>query len=247
MKKPLISVHLWTEHFLGIEEARRFLLMIKSLEGGKWTPDKWSQFEPIKNAFAGDIEDQLISAWCEERQGRISNAIYFAKKKPALLLGVTNWRGTVPNLNYIWFDMEANEFAGSDGVERLKHVVTEFIAWSGAVYATAWRSGQHHNRSAPGDPTKRLDQLNWLTFFGTPYLNLLGEDLIRNCPFYSCEHISDGLLLTAAELPDSSVISESSDLLLRLENCLGSDLFATEAYPEVPCRVPSFDLRQTVA
>jgi hypothetical protein len=248
MKKPLISVHLWTECFLGgAENASSFLSLIKGLEGGKWIPDKWSQFEPIKNTFTADSEDRLLCDWSEERQGRVSNSMYFAKKKPALLLGVTSWRGRVPDLNYVWFDIDAKEFASPEGVARLKDIVTEFIVWSGAVYATAWHSTQRHYRSAPGNPTKRLDQLNWLTFLGAPYLSLLGEDRVRNCPFYSCERVSDGLLLTAAERPESSAISESNDLLLRLENCLGSDIFATEDYPEVPCRVPSFDLRQTVA
>ncbi|MBB5064652.1 hypothetical protein [Granulicella mallensis] len=246
MRKPVISVHLWTERFLGVEEAHRFLSMMRSLEGGKWTPDKWGHFEPIRNTFAAEAEDQVIRAWGEERKGRISNSIYFTKKNPALLLGVTNWKGKVPNLNYIWFDVEASEFSGSDGVVRLIRIITEFIVWSGAVYATAWQSNQRHHRSAPGNPTKRLDQLNWLTFLGYPYLSLLGEDRVRNCSFYSCERLSDGLLLTASESPDSPAITESNDLLLGLEACLDSGIFATEEYPEVPCRVPAFDLRQTV-
>ena len=246
VKEPLISVSLWTERFLGVAEAHDFLCILRSLESGRWTPDKWGHFEPIRNAFSVETDDQLIRAWCEERQGRISNSIYFEKKKPALLLGVTNWKGRVPDLNYAWFDVEASEFGGPDGVLRLKHIVTQLIVWSGAVYATAVHSNQKHYRSAPGNPTKRLDQLNWLTFLGSPYLSLLGDERIKKCAFYSRELLTDGLLLTAAERPDSPAITESDDLLLGLEACLGSDIFATEEYPEVSCRVPSFDLRQTV-
>lgn len=247
MKKPLISVHLWTERFLDVEDARRFLFMIRNLEGGKWTPDKWGHFEPIKNKFNDEADEGVIQAWSEERKGRISNSIYFVKKKPAMLLGVTNWKGKVPDLNYIWIDFEASEFSTPDGVARLKHIVTEFVVWSGAVYATAWSSAQRHYRSAPGNPMKRLDQLNWLTFFGRPYINLLGEESIQSCSFFSREKVANGLLLIAAERPDSPAMVESEDLLVSLENCLGADVFAAENYPEVPCRVPMFDLQQTVA
>ena len=247
MKKPLITVHLWTEHFLGTtERATTFLSMIKALDGGNWTPDKWSQFEPIKNAFTADIEERLLCDWVEERHGRVSNSMYFTRKKPGLILGITSWRGRVPDLNYVWFDMEASEFVGPEAVARLKRIVADFISWSGAVYATAQHSDQRHVRSAPGNPRKRLDQLNWLTFLGAPYLELFGEEHIRKCPFYSCETTGNGLLLTAAERADSPSMSESNDVLINLEKCLGADAFATENYPDVLCRVPSFNLSETI-
>jgi hypothetical protein len=247
MKKPIITVHLWTERFLGsAEKAATFLSTIKTMDGGKWVPDKWGQFEPVKNAFLPDREEQLICDWTEERQGRISNSMYFTKKKPGLFLGITSWRGRVPDLNYFWFDMEAAEFANPDGVVRLKRIIADFLVWSGAAYATAQHSSQRHYRSAPGNPTKRLDQLNWLTFLGAPYLRLLGEDRIQGCPFYSCDPIASGLLVTAAERPDSPTMTDTDDVLIGLENCLGGGIFAAEDYPAISCRVPDFDLRETV-
>ena len=247
MKKPVISVHLWTEHFLGsVRKAEAFLEMIRGMDGGKWIPDKWGQFEPVKNSFTPESGQQLIHGWTEQRQGRISNSMYFAKKNPSLFLGVTSWRGRVPDLNYVWCDMAATEFAHAEGIARLKRITANLISWSGAAYATAYQSGQRHYRSAPGNPTRRLDQLNWLTFLGAPYLRLIGEEQVRRCPFYSREHVADGLLLTAAERPDSPVMTDTDDVLVGLESCLGGDIFASEDYPAIPCRVPDFDLRETV-
>jgi len=202
-------------------------------------------FEPIKNVFDQQADHELINAWCETRNGRIPNAIYF-KKKPSLLLGVTNWKGRVPDLNYIWFDFEASEFLGPNGIARLKRIVSKLITWSGAVYATAWSSEQKHYRSVPGNPTKRLDQLNWLTYFGRPYTLLLDLERIRQCPFFSCEEIEGGLMLTASVEPNSPEMTESNETLLHLETCVAPELFATDEYPAVPCRVPNFDLHLTV-
>lgn len=247
MKKTTISVHIWTERFLGSrEKATSFLSMLRALDDGNWFPDRWGQFEPIKHVLAAEQEERLVEDWTEERNGKIANSIYFKKQKPSLFLCVTNWRGRVPDLNYVWFDIDAAEFANLGGAERLKNIVADFVVWSGAAYATAWHSSQHHFRSAPGNPTRRLDQLNWLTYFGTPYLRLLGEEKVRECPFYSCEAVSDGLLLTAAESPDSLTMSTSDGVLLSLEKCVGADIFANEAYPQIACRVPAFDLNETV-
>jgi hypothetical protein len=246
-KKPIISIHMWTEQFLGTaQKATDFLAIMKSLEDGKWVPEKWGQFEPIKNIFTVESEDQIIRDWTEERHGRVSNVMLFKKRKPSLLLDVTIWRGRVPDLNYLWFDIDATEFLGSEGVRRLKSITMDFISWSGAVYGTAWHSQQRHYRSAPGNPGKRLDQLNWLTYLGGPYIDFFGPNRIQNCPFYSCESFGNGLLLTAAERPDSPAMTESDETLIALEECLGSDAFASEGYPDVACKVPVFDLSETV-
>jgi hypothetical protein len=245
--KPIITVHMWTEHFLGsAQKALECLSMIRNLEGGKWLPDKWSQFEPIRNAFTNECDDQFIRNWTEKRHGRVSNSILFRKNRPYLLLDIASWRGGVPDLNYLWFDIDANEFAGPNGVTRLKQFITRFIVWSGAVYATAKHSSQHHYRSAPGNPLKRLDQLDWLSFFSPRYIDFFGEEQIRTCPFYSCESCANGILLTAAEFPDSPSMIESDNTLIALEQCLGSDAFATDNYPEISCRVPNFELSQTI-
>jgi hypothetical protein len=139
MKKSLITAHFWTEQQLGTaEKATSFLSLIKKLDGGKWVPDKWGQFEPIKDVFVQDNEARLVREWTEERHGRISNSILFTKRKPSLFMDVTCWRGRVPDLNYLWFDMDASEFVGAEGIDRLTRTITQFISWSGAVYATAF-------------------------------------------------------------------------------------------------------------
>lgn len=150
-------------------------------------------------------------------------------------------------MNYIWLDLDAKAFSIPDGVERLKRIVLDLVAWSGAVYATAWHSKQAHSRVAQGTPEKRLEQMDWLTFFGEPYLALFGgSERVRNAPCYSVEDAPGGLLLLAAPKPDSPEMTDSDQILVNLEEYLGADAFAGRGYPAVPCRVPQFDLSQTV-
>jgi hypothetical protein len=248
MKKPLISAHFWTERALGTaDKAIQFLSTMQTLDGGKWVPDIWSQFEESpKYPFAHLDENRFIHLWTEERYGRISNSMIFRKNKPRLLLDVHSWKGRVPDLNWLWFDMEASEFVGGHGVDRLKRIVCDFVSWSGAAYATVKHSNQLHYRSSPGNPSTRLDQLNWLSFFGAPYVRLFSAERIRGCSFYSCEQFANGLLVTAAEHPDSPSMTEANQTLISLEKCLGSDAFASDTDRDVPCAVPEFKLDETV-
>lgn len=89
--------------------------------------------------------------------------------------------------------------------------------------------------------------MDWLTFFGKPYLELFGgEDRVLAAPCFQAEKVSGGVLLLAAALPDSPEMTELDQALIALEQYLGVDAFASEHYPEVPCRVPCFDLSETV-
>ena len=143
MKKSRISVQMWTEHFLDSEErARSFLSLFRSLENGRWSPEKWGQFEPVRKTFTDESDNEIVRAWIEERHGRVSNDIFFKRKKPHFLSSVTSWKGRVPDLNYLSFEFEASTFSTAEDMKRLKELVATFLLWSGGAYGTARHSNQ---------------------------------------------------------------------------------------------------------
>jgi hypothetical protein len=189
----------------------------------------------------------ICSKWTEERDGGVSHYIAFKKKKPFAEIWASCWREKVPALNSISFSFDAKAFATAEGVERLKTIILSFIDWSQAVYATARHTEQMHWRIAQKTPMERLERMDWLTFFGKPYLELFGgEQRVLSAPCFRAQQISGGVLLQASERPDSPEMTESDQTLLSLEQYLEADAFAGENYPEVPCRVPIFDLSETV-
>jgi hypothetical protein len=247
-KKDTIRLHVWTEHFLGTRaKGEQLLALLESIDGGRWTPDKWGHFEPVRTPYTPESRQVILTALTEERGGRISNDINFTKKKPGASIYLTAWRGRLPGMNRIWCDFDTNAFAGTDGTERMKRIVADLIHWSGGVYATARPSRQAHYRMAQKTPEERLERMDWLTFFGEPYLELFGgRSRVKAAPCYSVEECPEGLLLVAAPTPDSPEITEFPEVLLKLEEYLGADAFAGRGYPDVPCRVPRFDLSETV-
>ena len=115
------------------------------------------------------------------------------------------------------------------------------------MYATARHSRQALYRVAQKTPLDRLQQLDWLTFFGQPYLEMFGRGRVLAAPAYEALEAGGGILLLAAPRPDAPEMTASVDQLVRLEAYLGADAFAGGGYPSTPCRVPRFNLSETIA
>src|SRR5687767_10891601 len=106
-----LSLRVWTTRFLGTtSKGKQLLDLVSSIDGGRWRPDQWGHFEPIRLPFDAASYPQMLSAWTEERppgSSRISNSLGFKKSKPKTLIWATGRRLTkVPSLNDIWFDLD---------------------------------------------------------------------------------------------------------------------------------------------
>ena len=240
----------YTGRFLGTAtKCREFLDVLSSMDSGRWVPDRWGHFEPMRELYNATAHDSIVRAWTEERppgSGRHDNSILFRKHSPKALIHVATSRMRTPALNCLWLDLSAGPFTGGDGSERMIAIARAMVHWSEAVYATASHSQQVHKRGAGGTPLIRLENLDWLTFFGRPYVEMFGRKRLLDAPFHEVREVDHGMLALATPRPDSAELTTSSDLLIKLEQHLGSEAFVGAGYPEVPCRVPQFDPRDTI-
>jgi hypothetical protein len=246
---PSINIEVWTERFLGSEERVMSLTtMLETIDTGIWKPEKWGHFEPIRSPYTSESQRSIIAAISDKRNGTVSNHILFTRKKPSLLVDVAAWRARrVASLNRLWMKLEAKPFDTLDGADRIVKIATALVDWCDGAYLTASHSAQSHDRMAQRTPQERLERMDWLTFFGPPYIELFGGvDRILNAPCYSAKKYGNGVLLLAAERPDSTEITNSPDQLLALEQYLGPDAFAGNGYPDVPCVTPKFNLGETL-
>jgi len=243
-----IEIEVWTNHFLGTsEKCEQLLQLLEAVDGGRWQPDRWNECEPIRLPFTRESLQSICSAWTEKSGGSITNDLFFKKRKPFAEIWAQCWKAKVPSLNRVRLSLDAGEFQEKNGGERVSDIVLRFVEWAEAVYATAWHSQQMHWRVAQGTPLARLKSIDWLTFFGKPYLELFGgEQRVLSGAWYGARQVSGGLLLLASERFDSAEMTHSDRTLLELENYLGQDSFAREGFPKVTCRVPAFDLSETV-
>jgi hypothetical protein len=243
-----IQIQVWTARFLGTaDHARSFLQILRLIDDGVFLPERWGQFEPLRKSFVDD--EMVINKWIEQRpprSGRNNNLMYFQRSRPRALFDVTLWRQLVPDLNHVHIDLPSGAFVHADGPARLRSMLLRFTEWADAAYAAVRHQAQKLSRRAAGTPLRRLENPDWLTFLGAPYVELLGREHLLRTPCHAAEPIRDGVLLTAAPRPDSPELIESADTLLRMEEHIGPRLFAGAGYPQEPCVVPAFDLSETV-
>lgn len=247
-KRAEIRLQFWTERFLGTRAmGETFLELLHRLDDARWVPDKWGHYEPVRRPYEAGEKEAILAAMAESRGGRISNNVNFVKVRPHASFSLNIWRSRVAGLNSIYADFDAKAFSGTDGSRRIRLIVEELVKWSDAVFASARHTQQEHWRVAQKTPQERLQQMDWLTYFGKPYLQLFGGAArVLEAPSHSVEAFNGGFILMASAQPDDPEMTDGNATLLRLEEFLGADAFAVRGYPEVSCRVPIFDLSETL-
>ena len=250
VERAAVDVDVYTNHFMGsIEKGRELLRLLETVDGGRWLPQKWNIVEPVRHPYVPEAHERILTAWSGARPAssrQVTNELLFQRTRPRLLFKARAWRSVRPWLNDIWARFDGRAFQGDDGPERLCQIVLAFVSWSDAVFATAFHSAQAHGRGGPGTPLVGLRRLDWLTYWGASYVEEIGRARLLHVPCHRVEPCGPGVLLQATPRFDSPPLLASDTLLLSLERYLGADLFAGSDYPRVPCRVPAFDMSETV-
>jgi hypothetical protein len=245
-----ISVTAYTNRFVGTTEKGMALLrLLEAIDGHRWLPDKWNTAEPIRYPLTLDARPRILEAWSSPRPSgsrRVVCELLFRKTRPRLLVRAEAWRSRRPWPNELSGDFDAAVFRGQDAAGRVREMLLTFVRWSEAIYGTAFHSAQTHARGGPGTPLDGLRRLNWLTYWGQPYVELIGLDRLLAAPCHRVETVGSGVLMQATPRFDSASLVGSTTLLEELERYLGADLFAGPDYPDVRCRVPSFDMSETI-
>lgn len=250
-RSQFLSLEVWTTHFLGTAERGRALLRtLESMDAGQWRPDRWNSVEPIRKPFTEDCQEEIIRRWIEDRppgSGEVYNFLMFRRKQPRAFIMAHGRRLGTGGMNSIRMEVDAKSFCGEDGPLRLKAMLRELVLWSEAAYGYVYYSEQVHKRIVQMTPLQRLAQAYWLNFFGMPYVEMFGGRRVVQAPCYSVEEVDGhGLLLQTTARFDAPELTDSDNLLIALEEYLGVDAFAGRGYPQIPCRVPRFDLSETV-
>jgi len=87
---------------------------------------------------------------------------------------------------------------------------------------------------------KALPGLNWLNYFGTPYLKLIGKERLLSSPAYEVQAVADGVFIRLSDSPNEWNKPEYRERERQVIAHLGEKFFFSKDEPEKETTAPDF-------
>lgn len=204
-----------TKPFHNRKAAQDFFRLVDAY-GPNYRPFKYGNYEPMKQIFNDKKEDEIILSWFEgadlsqeELESRPCNAQLMIKGRPpgkiGYYIGWRNWANSVlfnmisVNISKPFLKKDARNMA------QFVHFCDDLIRLFSPVHAEIY----DYTSSIPCTNTKsafipdRLDircpALKWRTYFGRPYIELLGRETILHAPCWKTEEVGSTIVVQLTE------------------------------------------------
>lgn len=243
-----LKINAWSSRFIGTApHIEALLALLEEFDGGKYKPDRWNFHEPLRHDYnIKGSKEKIVSGWIEERpplSGRIVNNLYFKKLGGSMEMHAycsRSWEG-IGTLNDVQLRMKVKPLGAAITGELFAMRLTDILD---PDLLTVCSSEQSLRRSVGGTPLNRIEQIDWLMYWGRPYVRMLGRERILAAPWHKSKDSSMGGLFTwVSETPDDSRLTSSCDLQQSIEAAIGKELFPSGSSIE-HCVAPQFDLSE---
>ena len=204
-----------TKPFHSKKAAQDFFRLVDAY-GPNYRPFKYGNYEPMKQIFNDKKEDEIILSWFEgadlsqeELESRPCNAQLMMKGRPpgkiGYFIGWHNWANSVlfnmisVNISKPFLKKDAGNMAQfvhfcDDLVRLFPPVHAEIYDYTSSIPCTNTKSA-----FIPDRLDIRCPALKWRTYFGPPYIKMLGRDTILNAPCWKTEEVGDSIVLQLTE------------------------------------------------
>lgn len=273
--KPAIELSLRTNRpFNKRAVAERFFDLILSY-GAPYRPYKYGSAEPMKKIFSEENLDDAILHWFsgfnltpEELERDYFNGCLIMKgQPPARVQYIVFWRNYDIDINFNCITVSISKTF----LKKSKEETEKFIRFSDDLvrmfspvhseiydFASSLPCRLTENAIIQDDLSIRCPALKWRTYFGPPYIKMLGRDTILNAPCWKTEEVGDTIVLQMTEsvfedIPQElrqSVVDyfeKSVDPAIRAELGTGfifRPFLATESYNKSKKLVPEFHIEE---
>lgn len=263
-----------TKPFHNRKAAQDFFRLVDAY-GPNYRPFKYGNYEPMKQIFNDKKEDEIILSWFEgadlsqeELESRPCNAQLIMKGRPpgkiGYYIGWSNWANSVlfnmisVNISKLFLKKDAQNMAQfvdfcNDLVRLFSPVHAEVYDYTSSIPCTNTNSA-----FIPDRLDIRCPALKWRTYFGPPYIKMLGRDTILNAPCWKTEELGNSIVLQLTETVYEDIspvlrqkvvnyFEESIDSQLRAE--LGAGFIfrpfdASQSYSKTKKLVPEFQIQE---
>lgn len=204
-----------TKPFHNRKAAQDFFRLVDTY-GPNYRPLKYGNYEPMKQIFNDKKEDEIILSWFEganlsqeELESRPCNAQLMMKGRPpgkiGYYIGWRNWANSVlfnmisVNISKPFLKKDAQNMAQfvhfcDDLVRLFSPVHAEIYDYTSSIPCTNTKSAL-----IPDRLDIRCPALKWRTYFGPPYIKMLGRDTILNAPCWKTEEVGSTIVVQLTE------------------------------------------------
>lgn len=230
-----------TKPFHNRKAAQDFFRLIGAY-GPNYRPLKYGNYEPMKQIFNDKKEDEIILSWFEgadlsqeELESRPCNAQLMMKGRPpgkiGYYIGWRNWANSVlfnmisVNISKPFLKKDAQNMAQfvhfcDDLVRLFSPVHAEIYDYTSSIPCTNTKSAL-----IPDRLDIRCPALKWRTYFGPPYIKMLGRDTILNAPCWKTEEVGSTIVVQLTETVFEEIKPELREAVV--------EYFETSVKPEI--------------
>lgn len=224
-RKPQIDFFLRTTKPFHNERAVKDFFRIVLSYGLDYRPVKYGRSEPMKELFDEKHLEKVASAWLggndctsEILESQYCLSQLMMKGRPSSKVTYfVSWRNWTDRIlfnviqttiakNFLKKDrQEMDRYVSlcNDLVCGFSPVHAEIYDFTSSIPCTATES-----MLIPDDLSVRCPALKWRTYFGLPYINLLGKETILNAPCWKTEEIGDTIAIQLTESVFEDIPSE---------------------------------------
>ena len=230
-----------TKPFHNRKAAQDFFRLVDAY-GPNYRPFKYGNYEPMKQIFNDKKEDEIILSWFEgadlsqeELESRPCNAQLMIKGRPpgkiGYYIGWRNWANSVlfnmisVNISKPFLKKDARNMAQfvhfcDDLVRLFSPVHAEIYDYTSSIPCTNTKSAL-----IPDRLDIRCPALKWRTYFGPPYIKMLGRDTILNAPCWKTEEVGSTIVVQLTETVFEEIKPELREAVV--------EYFETSVKPEI--------------
>ncbi|WP_079506434.1 hypothetical protein [Mesobacillus jeotgali] len=217
--------------------------------GKDFIPNKYGLYQPLKNKYDAKSIDNVVKLWMNE-ENNINNRenLYLAgqvlmeKKGGHKVSYQIRWeKDNQARFNFFNLSVETVYLKNEKNYEKFLNLCNDLILLLEPVH------GEIVNLSfkgwdAPKNLTVRHPELNWMVFFGRPYIDLFGKESLITAPCCSVHTLNENII--GMQLTENLFNPIPSSVRSSVKKYLGEEAFVEEgkSYRRYSSgKVPDFD------
>lgn len=219
-----------TKPFHREKSARDFFQLVLSY-GPDYRPFKYGTSEPMKEIFDEKNLKNAIIAWLgsSERTPEILESQYclgqlmMKGRTPSKINYFVSWRNWTDKILFnVIHNSISKKFLKKDEKEIKKYIqfCDDFVCLFSPVHAEIYDYVSSipctttENMLIPDDLSIRCPALKWRTYFGRPYIELLGRETILQAPCWKTEEIGDTIVVQLTETVFEDILPEMREAVV---------------------------------